>query len=58
MTLTLTLRSAPATRVWAPVLTPARLQGLGAPEVAALTVRCGREMVAVGELFEVVGHRR
>jgi formylmethanofuran dehydrogenase subunit C len=55
MTLTLTLRAAPAARVWAPVLTPGRLQGLAASEVAALTVRCGREMVAVGEIFEVSG---
>ena len=55
MTLTLTLRAAPAARVWAPTLTPGRLQGLGASEVAALTVRCGREMVAVGEMFEVSG---
>ena len=55
MTLTLTLRSAPAARVWAPALVPRRLQGLSAPEVAALTVRCGRETLAVGELFEVSG---
>ena len=55
MTLTLTLRAAPAARVWAAVLTPGRLQGLAASEVAALTVRCGREMVAVGEMFEVAG---
>ena len=55
MTLTLTLRSAPPARVWAPLLTPERLHGLSASEVAALTVRCGREMVAVGEMFEVSG---
>lgn len=55
MTLTLTLRSAPGARVWAPVLVPQRLQGLSPSDVAALTVRCGREMVAVGELFEVSG---
>ena len=55
MTLTLTLRSAPAARVWAPALVPQRLQGLSPPEVAALTVRCGRETVAVGELFDVSG---
>jgi formylmethanofuran dehydrogenase subunit C len=55
MTLTLTLRSAPAARVWAPALVPGRLQGLDASEVAALTVRCGVEAVAVGDLFEVSG---
>ncbi len=55
MTLTLTLRSAPAARVWASALVPRRLQGLSAPQVAALTVRCGREALAVGELFEVSG---
>lgn len=55
MTLTLTLHTAPAARVWAPALAPGRLQGLGASEVASLTVRCGRETLAVGELFEVAG---
>ena len=55
MTLTLTLRSAPAARVWALALSPERLQGLGVSDVASLTVRCGRETVAVGEMFEVSG---
>jgi formylmethanofuran dehydrogenase subunit C len=55
MTLTLTLRSAPEARVWAPTLVPRRLQGLAASEVAALSVRCGRETLALGELFEVSG---
>ena len=55
MTLTLTFRTAPAARVWAPVLVPGQLQGLGAAEVAALPVRCGRETVALGELCEVSG---
>ncbi len=55
MTLTLTLRSAPPARVWAPVLVPGRLQGLRAAEVAALTIRCGREPLPVGEVFEVSG---
>ena len=55
MTLTLTLRTVPAARVWAPALTPQRLQGLGAPEGASLTVRCGRHTLAMGELFEVAG---
>ena len=55
MTLTLTLRSPPPARVWAPVLNPERLHGLRPSDVAALTVRCGGEMLAVGELFEVSG---
>jgi formylmethanofuran dehydrogenase subunit C len=55
VTLTLTLRSAPEARVWAPVLQPGRLRGLGTSEVAALTVRCGRQTRAVGELFDVSG---
>jgi formylmethanofuran dehydrogenase subunit C len=41
--------------VWAPVLQPGRLRGLGTYEVAALTVRCGRQTRAVGELFDVSG---
>ena len=55
MTLTLAPRTQPPGRVRADPLTPDRLQGLSASEVAALTVRCGREMLAVGELFEVSG---
>ena len=55
MTLTLTLTTAPPARVWAGGLIPSRLQGLTAAEVAALTVRCGRDTLAVGELFEVAG---
>lgn len=55
MTLTLTLTAAPPARVWAGGLIPSRLQGLTAAEVAALTVRCGRDTLAVGELFEVAG---
>jgi len=55
VTLKLTLRTPPPARVSAAALTPERLQGLGASEVAVLTVRCGREMVAVGDLFEVSG---
>ncbi|HET7047238.1 MAG TPA: formylmethanofuran dehydrogenase subunit C, partial [Solirubrobacteraceae bacterium] len=36
-------------------LTPVRLAGLGAAEVAALTVRCGRLRLSVGDLFDVSG---
>jgi formylmethanofuran dehydrogenase subunit C len=55
MTLTLTLRAAPPSRVAAAALTPERLHGLTASEVAVMTVRCGREPVAVGDLFDVSG---
>jgi formylmethanofuran dehydrogenase subunit C len=55
VTLTLTLRAQPPARVRASPLIPERLQGLGAAEVADLTVRCGRETPAVGELFDVTG---
>lgn len=55
MTLTLTLRRQPSARVRADALTPERLDGLAAAEVAALIVRCGRSTVALGELFEVSG---
>ena len=55
MTLTLTLRTQPPARVRAPALAPDRLRGLGASEVAALTVRCGRQTLAVGDLFDVSG---
>jgi formylmethanofuran dehydrogenase subunit C len=55
VTLTLTLRRQPPGRVWAATLTPERLRGLGANEVAAVTVRSGREALAVGDLFEVSG---
>lgn len=55
MTLTLTLRTQPFARVRVDALIPDRLRGLGASDVGALTVRCGREALAVGELFEVSG---
>ena len=55
MTLTLTTRTQPPARVDAGSLIPERLRGLNATEVGALTVRCGLEMIAVAELFEVSG---
>ncbi len=56
MTLTLTLRGTPPPgRVSAAGLIPEGLRGLGAAEVARLTVRCGRETVAVGDLFDASG---
>jgi formylmethanofuran dehydrogenase subunit C len=55
MTLTLTLRTKPPARLAAGTLAPERLLGLDAAEVAALTVRCGRQTLNVGDLFEVSG---
>ena len=55
MTLTLTLRTQPPARIAAAALIPERLRGLDATEVSALTVRCGRRTLNVGDLFEVSG---
>lgn len=55
MTLTLALRAPPPARVDASALTPDRLKGLGASEVAAVSLRCGRDLLAVGDLFAVSG---
>ena len=55
MTLTLDLRTEPPARVRADALAPERLGGLNAAAVAAVAVRCGGEMVDVGDLFEVSG---
>jgi formylmethanofuran dehydrogenase subunit C len=55
MTLTLKLRTKPPGRVAANVVTPDRLEGLTASDVAALTMRCGRETLALGDLFDVSG---
>jgi formylmethanofuran dehydrogenase subunit C len=55
VTVTLTLRAPPPARVDAAALVPARLVGLHASAVAALSVRCAGESVAVGDLFEVSG---
>jgi formylmethanofuran dehydrogenase subunit C len=55
VTLTLTLRTQPPARVQAAGLIPERLHRLGRSEVAAVSVRCGREALAVGDLFDVSG---
>jgi formylmethanofuran dehydrogenase subunit C len=55
VTLTLTLRTQPPARVHAAALIPERLVGLHESAVAGLTVRCGGETVAVGDLFDVSG---
>jgi formylmethanofuran dehydrogenase subunit C len=56
VTLTLTLRGTPPPgRVSAAGLIPERLRGLSAAEVARLTVRCDRETVVVGDVFDASG---
>jgi formylmethanofuran dehydrogenase subunit C len=55
MTLFLTLRTPPPGRVDASALTPERLRGRGDREISALTLRCGRLALPLGELFNVVG---
>jgi formylmethanofuran dehydrogenase subunit C len=55
MTLTLTLQTQPPARLWAADLIPERLGVLTVSAVAGLGLRCGRETLAVGELFEVSG---
>jgi formylmethanofuran dehydrogenase subunit C len=55
VTLTLTLRTEPPARALAGPLIPERLRGRSASAVAALPLRCGGEIVAVGDLFEVSG---
>jgi formylmethanofuran dehydrogenase subunit C len=55
VTLTLTLRAEPPARIAAGGLAPERLRGLDAAEVAALTVRCGRQTLSLGDLFHVSG---
>jgi formylmethanofuran dehydrogenase subunit C len=55
MTLTLTLREQPPARVWAQPLAPVDLRGLERSALVALKLRCGRQTVALGELFELSG---
>jgi formylmethanofuran dehydrogenase subunit C len=55
MTLVLRLRTQPPARVAADELIPERVEGLAASEVAALPLRCGRETLAVGDVFNVSG---
>jgi formylmethanofuran dehydrogenase subunit C len=55
VTLTLTLRTQPPARLAAGALIPERLEGLSASAVAALALRCGRETLSVGDLFDVSG---
>jgi formylmethanofuran dehydrogenase subunit C len=55
VTLTLNLRSEPPARLFASGLLPERLDGLREADVAGLRLRCGREELVVGDLFEVSG---
>jgi formylmethanofuran dehydrogenase subunit C len=55
MALILRLRTQPPARLAAGALTPEGVDGLAASEVAALTLRCGRETLTVGDVFDVTG---
>ncbi|MCZ4494178.1 MAG: formylmethanofuran dehydrogenase subunit, partial [Conexibacter sp.] len=55
MTLTLTVRAAPAAPVLAEELCPDRLAGLSRPEIERLDLWHGNRRAAVGELFAVSG---
>ena len=55
MSLAFTLRTTPTVPLEAEVLTPARLAGLSAPEVAKLPVVHGNERADLGEFFQVQG---
>jgi len=55
VTLTLTLRAQPPAHVDLTQLIPERLRGRGAGDVAGLRLRCGREQLGVGDLFDVSG---
>lgn len=53
--LSLTLRRNPHARIDMSALTPDRLQGLGRNAIARIRLQCGRQRVAVGELFDLAG---
>ncbi len=55
MSLAFTLRTPPTVPLEAEVLSPARLVGLSAPEVAKLAVVYGNERADVGDFFQVRG---
>jgi formylmethanofuran dehydrogenase subunit C len=55
MTLVLRVRTRPPARLAAGALIPERVEGLAASEVAAVKLRCGRETLAVGDVFDVSG---
>ena len=55
MTLTLTLREAPAAPVGAEALSPSSLAGLSRAEIERVGLLCGNRRATVGELFDVSG---
>lgn len=55
MTVTITLREAPAAPVCADALAPDRLARLGAADIERLGIRHGNRPAAVGDLFAVAG---
>lgn len=55
MTLTLTLREPPPGRVDGSALTPEHLRGRSGREIGALQMRCGRELLRLGDLFAATG---
>ena len=56
MSVRLTLRDRPRARVDASPLIPERCNALNRERVAGLPLRCGRETVAAGDLFEIDGY--
>jgi formylmethanofuran dehydrogenase subunit C len=50
------MAATPPARVDASPLTPERLNALNRGRIADLPLRCGRETVAAGDLFEIEGH--
>jgi formylmethanofuran dehydrogenase subunit C len=56
VSVTLTLRAQPPARVDASPLTPERCNALNRDRIAGLPLRCGRETVAAGDLFEIDGY--
>ena len=55
MTLTLTLREAPAAPLGAEALSPSTFAGLSRAEIERLELRHGNRRATVGELFDVSG---
>jgi formylmethanofuran dehydrogenase subunit C len=55
VSVTLTLREAPAAPVRADVLAPDRIAGMSATEIERLEIRHGNRRAAVGDLFAVAG---
>jgi formylmethanofuran dehydrogenase subunit C len=56
VSVTLTLRAAPPARIDASPLTPERCNALNRGRIAGLALRCGRDTIAVGDVFEIDGY--